>query len=122
MPNFPAFPTLGMGRFGPVAPGSAKKPMPAVLTAKFGGRYSQRTGDGINPLPRDFSFKSAPLTEARVKILDDFLTDRKGRLPFTFHVPYEAAPRQFICSQWQVNYDNPTHSVLTATFEENFDP
>lgn len=122
MPNFPAFPTLGMGDFGPVAPGSSRVVKPAVLTAGFGGRYSQRTGDGINPLPRDFAFRSPRLTADKIKLLDDFLTDRRGYLPFTFRVPYEPAPRQFICTSWQTDYTDRLKSTLTATFEENFDP
>ena len=122
MPNFPAFPTLGMGDFGPVAPGSSRVAKPAVLTAGFGGRYSQRTGNGINPLPRDFTFRSPKLTVDKIKTLEDFLVGRKGYLPFTFRVPHEATARQFICSSWQTDYTDRLKSVLTATFEENFDP
>ena len=122
MTAFPAFPTLGRGKYGPVAPGSAKQPQPAVLTAGFGGRYSQRTGDGINALPQNFNYKSAPIPAELIAQLDAFLVGRKGYLPFTFLVPFEATPRQFICSKWSVDYTYPLHSTLTAQFEENFDP
>lgn len=122
MPNFPAFPTLGIGKYGPVAPGSASQPKPAVLTAKFGGRYSQRTGDGINALPRDFSFKSTVLPLAKAKQLEDFLVGRKGYQPFTFLVPGEVTPRQFTCEKFELGYQGQIHAVLTAQFEENFDP
>lgn len=122
MTAFPAFPTLGIGKYGPVAPGSAKQPAPAVLTANFGGRYSQRTGDGINALPKDFAYKSVPLSPDKMKQLTDFLESRKGYLPFTFLVPNEAVARQFICSKWSEDLSYGQHSVLTAQFEENFDP
>lgn len=120
--TYPAFPTLDGDVCAAIAPGSSSTARPAVLTAGFGGRYSQRTGNGINALPRDFAFRSKPLNAAQAKVLDDFLIGRKGYLPFTFHVPRESAPRQFICSQWTLNYDTPAHRTLTATFEENFDP
>lgn len=122
MPNFPAFPTLGIGDYGPVAAGSSRVAKPAVLTAGFGGRYSQRTGDGINALPRDFAYRSILLPASQIEALEAFLMGRRGYLPFTFHVPYEPAPRQFICATWQTDYSDPLNSTLTATFEENFDP
>lgn len=122
MPNFPAFPTLGFGDFGPVAPGSNRAAKPAVLTAKFGGRYSQRTGDGINALPRDFAFRSIPLPAAQVEAIENFLLGRKGYLPFTYRVPYEPTARQFICGEWQTDYTDPMYSTISGSFEENFDP
>lgn len=119
---YPPFPTLGIGDFGPVAPGSSREAKPAVLTANFGGRYSQRTGDGINALPRDFTYRSPKLRASFIKQLDDFLIGRKGYLPFTFLVPGETVARQFICQSWTTNYDDRLKSSLTAPFEENFDP
>jgi hypothetical protein len=100
MPDFPAFPRLGLGDYGPVAPGSSRLARPAVLTAGFGGRYSQRTGDGINALPRDFAFRSPKLRADQI----------------------EARPRQFICPEWTTDYADRCKSTLTAKFEENFDP
>ncbi|GEP11117.1 phage tail protein [Methylobacterium gnaphalii] len=122
MPGYPAFPTLGMGIYGPVAPGSSKPATPAVLTASFGGKYSQRAGDGINALSRDFSFKSASLPADRIKLLEAFLIGRAGYKPFMFLVPYEDSPRQFIAPSWSTNYDDQLNSTITAKFEENFDP
>jgi phage-related protein len=122
MPDFPAFPRLGLGDYGPVAPGSSRLARPAVLTAGFGGRYSQRTGDGINALPRDFAFRSPKLRADQIEALDAFLLGRRGYLPFTFLVPGEARPRQFICPEWTTDYADRCKSTLTAKFEENFDP
>lgn len=122
MPNFPAFPTSGVGAHGGAAPGSTKPAEPAVLTANFGGRYSQRTGDGINSLPRDFAYKSALLIPSKIKMIDDFLKDRKGYLPFTYLVPFETVARQFICPKWTVSFEKKTHGSISATFQENFDP
>lgn len=119
---YPAFPTLGIGTFGPVATGSSKSTKAAVLTAKFGDRYSQRTGDGIHPITRDFTYLSALLPAAQIKLLDDFLLGRKGYLPFTFTPPYETAPRQFTCEAWDASHDKPVLTRLKATFQENFDP
>ncbi|ACL58778.1 phage tail protein [Methylobacterium nodulans] len=119
---FPSFPTLGIQPYGPVTTGSSKPAKVAVLTATFGDRYSQRTGDGINPLTRDFNYRSVPLRSDKLRQLEDFLISRKGYLPFMFLVPFEDAPRQFICDTWTTDYANPLHSTLTATFKENFDP
>ncbi|MER2268252.1 phage tail protein [Methylobacterium oxalidis] len=119
---YPAFPTLGKGTFGPVAPGSSKQVTPPILTANFGGRYSQRTGDGINPLPRDFAYRSSILPSADIQALEDFLGDRAGYKPFTFLIPGEPAARQFTCEEWSVDYTTALFWTLTATFKENFDP
>lgn len=120
--TYPTFPTLGIGPYGPVAAGSGKEAKPAVLTASFGDRYSQRTGDGINPLPRDFAYRSIPLTPAQAAALDAFLAARKGYAPFLFTVPFEPKPRQFVCPTWRLDQASPTLWTLTATFQENFDP
>ncbi|ACL61033.1 phage tail protein [Methylobacterium nodulans] len=119
---YPTFPTLGITPYGPVTIGSSKEAKAAVLTATFGDRYSQRTGDGINPLTRDFSYRSIPLAADQIRQLEDFLVSRKGYLPFLFQVPFEPAPRQFICDSWTTDYGDPLRSTLMAMFKENFDP
>ncbi|ACL59897.1 phage tail protein [Methylobacterium nodulans] len=119
---YPTFPTLGIGSYGPVTTGSSRSSRMAVLTATFGDRYSQRTGDGINPLTRDFNYRSVPLAADKIEALEAFLVSRKGYLPFLFQVPYEPAPRQFICDTWTTDYSDRLQSTLTATFKENFDP
>jgi phage-related protein len=58
----------------------------------------------------------------KMKVLTDFLENRKGYAPFTFTVPFEATPRQWICDTWQVDYPYGLHQTLTAQFTENFDP
>lgn len=122
MPNYPAFPLLNRGQYGPVAPGSSNSPQPRVLTAGFGGGYAQRTGDGTNMMPRNFTYKSAPLQAADMAVLTQFLEGRKGYLPFTWTIPGEAGPRQWICEKWSQDYTYPLHSTLSAQFVENFDP
>lgn len=117
----PLFPTLGYGNSGPVSPSASWATKAAILTAKFGGRYNQRTGDGINTLPRDFSYQSKLLKPDKFKVLDDFLISRGGYRPFLYTVPGESTSRQFICSVWSARYDTLLVS-LVATFEENFDP
>ncbi|MGY2048921.1 phage tail protein [Methylobacterium sp. JK268] len=119
---YPAFPTLGIRPYGPVTPGSSKPGKAAVLTASFGDRYSQRTGDGINPLARDFNYRSILLPADKIQRLEAFLVERAGYKPFTFQVPFEPAPRQFICDSWNTDYSDALYSTLTATFRENFDP
>jgi phage-related protein len=122
MPNFPAFPTLSIGPYGPIAPGVVKPTKAAVLTANFGGRYSQRSGDGVNPVARNFQYRTILLPADKLKILDDFLLSRKGYLPFTYLLPYETVARQFICSEWSVEHPERLHSTISGLFEENFDP
>lgn len=76
----------------------------------------------IHPITRDFTYLSALLPAAQIKLLDDFLLGRKGYLPFTFTPPYETAPRQFTCEAWDASHDKPVLTRLKATFQENFDP
>lgn len=96
-----------------------KKKKPRVNKLQFGDGYEQRIADGINTDPEEWSisFSTDPDT---VNSIDSFLEDRKGLEAFLWTTP-SGNTYSFKCEEWDVGYENPGRSVLSATFVQVFE-
>lgn len=96
-----------------------KKNKPRVNKLQFGDGYEQRISDGINTNPEEWSlsFSTDPTT---VNSIDSFLEARAGLEAFLWTTP-AGNTLSFKCEEWDVGYDNPGRSVLSATFVQVFE-
>ncbi|RKH93612.1 phage tail protein [Corallococcus sp. AB038B] len=60
---------------------------PRVRRAQFGDGYSQRSGDGLNPVLRRWALQFSNLAKLNADALEAFLRARAGVEPFEFVTP-----------------------------------
>ena len=89
--------------------------------ADFGDGYTQRGGDGLNPVQDTFSLIWNGLKIAQADEIDAFLKARKGYESFDWIPPREVSTRKFICQEWSRQYITPDIDSISATFIEVFD-
>lgn len=94
---------------------------PRVQTYQMTSEYTQLNKDGINMLLGEYSVTFQD-TKANIELLDSTLTDLNGTTQFSWNpyitfLPLSTA-KQFICGEWDTNYDNVDKSTLTAKFME----
>lgn len=105
----------------PLDPGAKRSNKPKVLVAEFGDGFSQRARDGINHNPWSRSFSWTNLTKEEKDYIDQFFEDRGGVESFYYQKHDEAAPRVYICTDWDVvdvAYDIYT---VSANFKQVYD-
>jgi phage-related protein len=105
----------------PPADGGARRTTNVRLNeAKFGDGYSQRSLDGLNAVERTLALTWPPLTQAQADAIESFLDDHAGQA-FFYALPGDAAPRLWICRQWEMSHREGDSWTLSATLEEVFD-
>ncbi|GAB1581726.1 phage tail protein [Phyllobacterium phragmitis] len=95
---------------------------PRVRRAGLGEGYVQRAGDGLNAMPRNVEVSFSLLVPEEAQTIEAFFTERKGYLPFTWTLPHETAPRQWIAPEWRKITTAPHVLTVSVKLEENFDP
>lgn len=97
---------------------SGKKVNARIKRSDFGDGYSQRAGDGLNSIKRNYNFNWNAIGVAAAQAIEDFLEARGGHEAFLYTPPREADPRKFICTEWARGYSGGDADSITATFEE----
>lgn len=67
--------------------GAQADSVPRVRKAQFGEGYTQRSGDGLNPVLRRWALQFSNLTKVRADALESFFRARAGVEPFEFVTP-----------------------------------
>ncbi|NNC01903.1 hypothetical protein HJC10_03415 [Corallococcus exiguus] len=67
--------------------GAQADSVPRVRKAQFGEGYTQRSGDGLNPVLRRWALQFTNLTKVDADTLEAFLRARAGVEPFEFVTP-----------------------------------
>lgn len=88
---------------------------PQVTAVGFGDGYEQRRPKGLNHNLRRYSLTFSG-TEARIKAIDTFLTQRGGYQAFLW-TPYGSGQGKFKCKQHQITLKTGFWQ-LSAEFEE----
>ncbi|QIG76093.1 minor tail protein M [Rhizobium phage RHph_I4] len=102
--------------------GSSRDETARVLKAQFGNNYTQRSGDGLNPIDTEMSIVISSITRVDSKTITDFLRERAGYQSFLFTIPGEDTPRQWTCEKWTVSHSTAVHDTISATLTEVFTP
>lgn len=98
-----------------------KNTTPRVLITKYNDKYEERRADGLNNLPRVWSFTFTN-TNSEIDAIDTFLRGKAGVTSFTFVPPREVAEVRVVCSDpWKQSEIDYNVSTLTATFREVFE-
>lgn len=99
---------------------SEKSVKPKVIRADFGDGYSQRAGDGLNAIRKNYKFMWDALTNAEATELEEFFEAKAGYIAFWYTPPLESTALPFICTEWNKTYGEATYKV-SATFERVYD-
>ena len=91
---------------------------PRVRVAQFGDGYSQRVGDGINLLARQWSLVFNG-NAAEMDAVEAFLETESGITSFDWQPPTGSAGK-FACMAWNRSIAGFNNESVTATFTEVF--
>ena len=107
----------------PVPPtiGLSRTTRPRVLVAQFGDGYSQRTANGLNSQPSEWSVSWSPISLTNAETIRAFLASRGGVEAFRWTPPGAGSPVVVICPQWAFSYRGGGLADMQATFVEVFD-
>lgn len=104
------------------AVGTAPLPVePQVTRYAFGDGYTQRVGNGLNPIAENWEVVWTLLSQTDRDTLSDFLKEKSGVTAFLWVPPGEEVARKYTCKRWLFR---PNQTLLydgTATFVEEFD-
>lgn len=101
--------------------GAAGQTKAAIIEAKFGDGYGQRTEDGLNSISQTWPLTWSLLTVAEADIIEGFLIAKKGSQAFLWTPPRASAPRKWVCKAWKRTPLNAFYDAFSCTFEEVFD-
>jgi phage-related protein len=91
---------------------------PRVLENGFGGGYSQAIPDGINTNLQFWPVELPFLAPETMKVIDDWLTAKKGAETFGWTAPHETVLRKWRCKKWKATPDDRHTWTITADFQE----
>lgn len=109
-------PTIGF------AFGSQMTSRARVLRAQFGHGYTQRQGDGKNPIERKYSVQFTNLLWEEANTLEDFFIARGGWEAFYYTKPGDDDPTLWICSNWTRTHTDAMTDGMSCDWEEVFIP
>ena len=96
------------GSLGQAVPdkGFTRKSTPRVYSAQFGDGYSQRVGNGINPLDEVFSLNFANRTKADIDQITNFLETKAGITSFNFTYSESGGETtiKVLCPDWSQSW------------------
>ena len=84
--------------------GPTKKMSPRILRAKFGDGYSQRAGDGINPIDEEYSCDWDHVDETEADALEAQFEGLYGVGTLTWTPPGESTAKKFTVPSWSRTY------------------
>lgn len=92
-----------------------------VIEVKFGDGYSQRAGNGLNPLKQTYSVVWNRIPKAEGEVILDFIRDHAGSEAFFWTPPDEAVALKFICKRFRRAKKAGGKMDVIATFERVYD-
>ena len=96
------------GSLGQAVPdkGFTRKSTPRAFKTQFGDGYSQRVGNGINPLDEVFSLNFANRTKADVDDITNFLETKAGidSFNFTYAEGGSETTIKVLCADWSQSW------------------
>jgi len=102
--------------------GSTPQPVkPRVLRSVFGDGYTQRVGDGLNPIQESWNFVVKDITAAEKDTVVAFLKAKAGAEAFYWTPIGETVPRQYTCAEWLPVPGEGELWSISASFVEEFD-
>ena len=93
----------------------------SVLEARFGDKYSQRAGNGNNPVSDTWSVIFENYNNTDIETIKTFLRTQAGVDAFDWIPPGEVASKKWTCKSWTVTPSGYNVSTLRATFLQEFD-
>jgi len=102
--------------------GSSLQPVkPQIQRLDFGDGYSQRLGQGLNPISEDWDIILKDITTAEKDTVVIFLKEKAGAEAFYWTPIGETVPRKYTCPEWLPVPAEGQLWTVTATFIEEFD-
>lgn len=92
-----------------------------ITRIKFGDGYVLRMANGINHQKGQWSPRWSFLDVEVGESAYGWLKPRKNLIPFFWEHPFEGSKR-VVCTGTSLTYDTYGNCVLSATFEEDFNP
>lgn len=96
-------------------------PKPRVRKITFGDGYEQRSGSGINLLPREWALTFNTRTKAERDLIVGFLDARGGIEAFDWTPPEAVASVKVVCDSWPDSRVRANIYNITATFRQVFE-
>lgn len=90
---------------------------PRVLATPFGDGYRQRTVAGLHADLATVTLVWMGLSRAQVQTIEAFVAARKGVEAFSYTLPWEDAPRLWVCPKWDHAFDKP-NALFTLDLQE----
>lgn len=101
--------------------GFTKQSNPRVLVAQFGDGYSQRLGDGINPVSESWSLNFGSIDITTAQNIVSFFETHKGYIAFDWTPPGDLTAIKVICDNWSAQYESHISRTLTASFKRVYE-
>lgn len=98
-----------------------KETIPRVIRYKFGDGYTQRVGDGINPVLVDWSLVWTTLSPTDKGTIETFLLGKGGVTAFYWTSPLDSTPHKYTCGRWLFQPHAGAYYTGTAEFTEEAD-
>ena len=99
-----------------------RKSQPQVRSAKFGDGYEQRITFGINQDPKTWDLRWSALSNSDADLIETFFEARNGVEAFDWSPIEDSSTYKWLCRSWEREHQYADISVITATFEEVFEP
>ena len=113
------------GSLGQAVPdkGFTRNSTPRAFKAQFGDGYSQRVGNGINPLDEIFSLKFANRTKADIDQITNFLETKAGITSFNFTYAEGGSETtiKVLCSKWSQSWAYDDYYDLQTKLERVYE-
>jgi len=113
-----------MATFPAIAPtyGAQKSSRPNVRTVQFADGYSQRLTFGLNQNPKTWNL-TWQVSETDADTIEAFLDARAAdNASFDWTPPDSAESNKWICPEWSKVIPYVNRAVITATFNQVFEP
>lgn len=102
--------------------GAQKKTQPTVRVVKFGDGYEQRLAYGVNTKPQNWTLRWSACSNSDADAIEAFFEARGAVESFDWTPIEQVTTYKFVCREWQREHQYADINVITATFEQVFEP
>lgn len=102
--------------------GAQKDKQPRVRKITLGDGYSQRQASGLNTNPQRWNLRFSFREKTEADAIDDFLEARGAVEAFDWTPPGSTTSIRVVCEAWSVVTEKHNRYVITATFDQVFEP
>ena len=100
---------------------SSKRVKARVLMNNFGDGYSQRSADGLNNTPAEWTLVWAGQVKSDIDTLEAFFEARGGWEEFDWTPERESTSKKFICKEWSRSFQGSDNDTITAKLTQVYD-